>query len=187
MRRRSSGAIVPLGVRTPRARPAALHVCRASPPGVVVANPALADSTFHVTDPRHSTNPADDASTPLRDLFTTAHYHGTVVWSWQQALLARGLRRQLARNDLGDPTRAALESAECQLWRAIDATRAQSTRELWSWAPDASAEPELRPFGAGQADADESNAIQLWSTVYLAVQKPTPALNPRCGAAGVSL
>jgi hypothetical protein len=155
--------------------------------GVLVANPALADAAFQVTDPRQRTNPADDASTPLRDLFTTAHYHGTVVWSWQHALLARGLRRQLARTDLGEPTRAALESAECQLWSVIDATREQSTRELWSWAPDASAKPELRPFGARQADADESNAIQLWSTVYLAVQKPTPALNPCCGAAGVSL
>jgi len=151
----------------------------------IVANPALADASFQVTDPRHRAGPGNDASTPLRDLFTTAHYHGTVIWSWQQALLARGLRRQLARGDLGESTRAVLESAECQLWRAIDATREQSTRELWSWAPNASAQPALRPFGASQADADESNAIQLWSTVYLAVQKPTPALNPRCGVAGV--
>jgi hypothetical protein len=157
-----------------------------SPLGVVVANPALADASFQVTDPRDRADPADDASTPLRDLFTTAHYHGTVVWSWQQALLARGLRRQLTRSDLGEPTRAALENAECQLWGVIDATREQSTRELWSWAPGATGQPELRPFGAGQADADESNAIQLWSTVYLAVHKPTPALN-RCGATGVSL
>jgi hypothetical protein len=157
-----------------------------SPVGVIVANPALADASFLVTDPRDRADPGDDVRIPLRDLFTTAHYHGTVVWSWQQALLARGLRRQLARTDLGEPTRAALESAECQLWDVIAATREQSTRELWSWVPNASAEPELRPFGAGQADADESNAIQLWSTVYLAVQKPTPALNPRC-AAGVSL
>jgi hypothetical protein len=95
-------------------------------------------------------------------------------------LLAKGLRRQLLRADLSRATRARLATAECVLWRTIDRTRALSTRELWSWAPDASRQPEPRPFGAGRADADESNAIQLWSTVYLSVREPTPAQNPRC-------
>ena len=31
------------------------------------------------------------------------------------------------------------------------------------------------PFGAGRQDVDESNAAQLWSTVYLAVRPPTGA------------
>jgi hypothetical protein len=30
----------------------------------------------------------------------------------------------------------------------------------------------VAPFGADQADADESNAAQLWSTVYLAIARP---------------
>jgi hypothetical protein len=168
----------------------------ASPVGVLVANPGFADPGFAVTDPGSPGDPGDDVRTPLRELFTAAHYHGTVVWSWQQALLAKGLRRQLTRSGLVAATRAALEAAECALWRSIDATRAGSTRELWSWAPDARGRPELRPFGAappaGAAggapplpDADEANAIQLWSTVYLAVHAPTPAENPRCGPAGV--
>jgi hypothetical protein len=162
----------------------------ASPAGILVANPAFADPGYVVTDP---------VRTPLADLFTPAHYHGTVIWSWQQALLAQGVRRQLARSDIDVATRAALETAECALWRAIDATRGGSTRELWSWAPDAEGRPELRPFGAGPAssdraeagevaalpDADESNAIQLWSTVYLALRAPTPAENPRCVPAGI--
>jgi hypothetical protein len=165
-----------------------------SPAGILVANPAVADAGFKVTDPRAPDDPSDDISTPLVELFTPAHYHGTVIWSWQQALLAKGLRRQLARSNLSSQARAALEAAECALWRAIDATRGSSTRELWSWAPDASGRPQLRPFGAappagaGTAalpDADESNAIQLWSTVYLAVHAPTPAENPRCAPAGV--
>jgi hypothetical protein len=30
----------------------------------------------------------------------------------------------------------------------------------------------IAPFGANAADADESNAAQLWSTVYLAIPAP---------------
>ena len=142
-----------------------------SPVGVMVANPALAAPTLSVADPKRRDDPTDDVSTPLRALFTAAHYHGTVVWSWQQALLAAGLRRQLARTDIAPVTRSALESAECELWRVIDVTRAQGSGELWSWAAEGG-RAVLRPFGAGVGDADESNTIQLWSTVYLAVRKP---------------
>ncbi|MFT3772405.1 MAG: hypothetical protein QM820_43985 [Minicystis sp.] len=53
-----------------------------TPVGVLVANPAFA---------------ADPAT---RALFTTHDYHGTVVWSWQQALIAAGIEHQLARTDL---------------------------------------------------------------------------------------
>jgi hypothetical protein len=153
-----------------------------SPVGIMVANPALAAPDFAVTDRKRTEDPADDASTPLRELFTPSRYHGTVVWSWQQALLASGVRRQLLRKDLSGAARTALQKAECELWRVIDDTRAGSTRELWSWAPSADGRPELRPFGAAPEDADEANAIQLWSTVYLAVERPTPRQNPRCKA-----
>ena len=43
--------------------------------------------------------------------------------------------------------------------------------------------PEYRPFGFNLADVDESNAIQLWSTVYLVVKPPSPQQNPLCGGA----
>jgi hypothetical protein len=42
---------------------------------------------------------------------------------------------------------------------------------LWSWA-FRNGRYQVVPFGAGKADVDESNAAQLWSTVYLAVQPP---------------
>ncbi len=145
-----------------------------SPVGVMVANPALAAPDASVVDRRRPDDPGDDVRTPLRELFTAAHYHGTVVWSWQQALLAAGLRRQLARADLTTETRRALESAERAVWCVIDATRSQGSGELWSWAPR-DGQAELRPFGAGAADADESNAVQLWSTVYLGVREPAGA------------
>jgi glycogen debranching enzyme len=110
-----------------------------------------------------------DAATQAR--FTPAAYHGAVVWSWQQALFAAGLERQLARTDLPPATRARLTGAQARLWRAIQATRATQSSELWSWA-FANGRYAVVPFGAGKQDVDESNAAQLWSTVYLAVQPP---------------
>ena len=124
-----------------------------TPVGMVVANPAYA------TDRE------------LRGTFTTRHYHGTVVWSWQQALMAAGLERQLAREDIPPGTRAALERAQTALWNAIAATNEMRQSELWTFrhADDAY---QLVPFGQGGGDHDESNAAQLWSTVYLAVKPP---------------
>lgn len=153
-----------------------------SPVGVMVANPAFAAPDRVVIGPKSPDDPNDDVSTPLRELFSAAHYHGTVVWSWQQALLAAGLRRQLGRGDLGADTRRLLEQAECELWEVIEATRAQGSSELWSWAAR-DGQPALRPFGAGAADADEANAIQLWSSVYLAVRPPDAMTNACAPAA----
>ena len=130
--------------------------------GLLVANPAL-------------------ASTTVQARFTPAAYHGTVVWSWQQALFAAGLERQLARTDLPAAVRTTLQSAQAQLWRVIEATRAMQSSELWSWAYDQGGY-RVVPFGAGKQDVDESNAAQLWSTVYLAVQPPrglTPSRRSR--------
>jgi len=120
--------------------------------GLLVANPAYVD-------------PAIAAK------FGRTAYHGTVVWSWQQALLAAGLARQLQRDDLPAATRSRLRDAQRRLWRAIDATRALRTSELWSWSY-ADGRYRMTPFGQGSGDVDESNAAQLWSTVYLAIPPP---------------
>jgi hypothetical protein len=120
--------------------------------GLLVANPALADREVQAR-------------------FTPAAYHGTVVWSWQQALLAAGLERQLARRDLPEATRTQLRQAQMRIWRAISATRALQSSELWSWTY-ADGRYQAVAFGAGRQDVDESNAAQLWSTVYLAVRPP---------------
>ena len=108
------------------------------------------------------------AGDALKADFTPAKYHGAVVWSWQQALFAAGLERQLARTDLPPATRERLTRAQSELWRVIKAARAVQNSELWSWA-FSDGRYQVAPFGAGEADADESNAAQLWSTVYLAV------------------
>jgi hypothetical protein len=122
--------------------------------GLLVANPAYADAGIAAKFGRNA-------------------YHGTVVWSWQQALLAAGLARQLQRDDLPDTTRTRLRDARRRLWHAIDATRALRTSELWSWSY-ADGRYRMQPFGQGSGDVDESNAAQLWSTVYLAIPPPSP-------------
>ena len=98
-------------------------------------------------------------------------YHGTVVWSWQQALFAAGLARQLERTGLPASVRAHLAEAQKSLWTAINATRSISNSELWSWT-FGERHYHVAAFGAAAADADEANAAQLWSTVYLAVRPP---------------
>ena len=120
--------------------------------GMVVANPVFCGPT-------------------QQKLFSRNAYHGTVVWSWQQALFAAGLARQLDRHDLPAAVRADLIKAQRVLWSAIEATRSMQNAELWSWSYGAG-HYQLRPFGSSAADADESNAAQLWSTVYLAVRPP---------------
>ena len=124
--------------------------------GLVVANPAYAP-------------PA------LQSEFTRNAYHGTVVWSWQQALLAAGLARQLRRADLPPQVRVGLESAQRRLWRVIAATRSMANSELWSWTYHGG-HYHIRPFGSASADASESDAAQLWSTVYLAIKPPASVL-----------
>ncbi len=120
--------------------------------GMVVANPAFAPAA-------------------LQAGFSRNAYHGTVVWSWQQALFAAGLERQLHRTDLTPEIRARLQEGQRLLWGAIAATQTQRNSELWSWNFTAG-HYVVNAFGAEAADADESNAAQLWSTVYLAVQPP---------------
>lgn len=107
----------------------------------------------------------------LQTLFTRHAYHGTVVWSWQQALFAAGLARQLERHDLPPAVRSHLRRAQRRLWAVIEATRSMANSELWSWTYSAG-RYHVRPFGSSGADATESDAAQLWSTVYLAVRPP---------------
>jgi hypothetical protein len=107
-----------------------------------------------------------------------------VVWSWQQALMAAGLERQLARKDLPAGLRARLREARARLWAAIGAAAELRSSELWSWS-FANGCYRSEPFGARRTDVDEYNAAQLWSTGLLAldgVSAPAPraALPAHC-------
>lgn len=126
--------------------------------GLVVANTAL--DTFGST---------------LQRTFTRGDYHGTVIWSWQQAMLAAGLERQLQRTNLQPETISQLRAAQTELWKVIQAASALNTGELWSWkAQNGKTVYDSFADAAVAEDrfVDESNAAQLWSTVYLAVQPP---------------
>jgi hypothetical protein len=123
-----------------------------TPVGVVVANPVY-------------------AAPIIQGKLTRSAYHGTVIWSWQQAVLAAGLRRQLQREDLSAPRKEHLRAAQSKLWRAIGAAHSMRNSELWTWSFE-QGHFEIAPFGANASDADESNAAQLWSTVYLAIPPP---------------
>jgi hypothetical protein len=123
-----------------------------TPIGLLVANPAL-------------------ASPETQSRFTNAAYHGAVVWAWQQAVLAAGLERQLARTEVPGNLRTRLLGLRSRLWAAIDRTRSVRTSELWSWS-FAQGRYSIEPFSQSQGHADESNAAQLWSTVLLGLRRP---------------
>jgi hypothetical protein len=124
--------------------------------GVLVANPVFVDAA-------------------RQRQFDRTAYHGTVTWSWQQALLAAGLERQIDRGDLPRETTKRLRANQQQLWSVIENTRELRASELWSWRY-VDGRYQAAPFGQNSGDADESNAAQLWSTVYLAI--PAPARVP---------
>ncbi|KVO18768.1 hypothetical protein [Burkholderia ubonensis] len=120
--------------------------------GMLIANPAYADPTLW---PR----------------FTSSAYHGTVIWSWQQAMWVAGLDRQLARTDLPGDVRTLLTQARQQIWQVIANAKDMRSTEMWSWSY-ANGQYRTEAFGTRSADATEANAAQLWSTTYLAIQDP---------------
>ncbi|WP_193098546.1 hypothetical protein [Burkholderia sp. Z1] len=120
--------------------------------GMLIANPAYA-------------NPS------LWPKFTSSAYHGTVIWSWQQAMWVAGLDRQLARQDLSPTTRALLAQARQTIWQVISNGRDMRTSEMWTWSY-VNGQYQTDAFGTRSADATEANAAQLWSTTYLAIRDP---------------
>jgi hypothetical protein len=64
-----------------------------------------------------------------------------------------------------------LRAARQRLWSVIENTRELRASELWSWRY-VDGRYQAAPFGQNSGDADESNAAQLWSTVYLAIPPP---------------
>ncbi|KAK5095655.1 hypothetical protein LTS08_008049 [Lithohypha guttulata] len=154
-----------------RAFPAGL----VTPSGMVVANPALSNSDVLIAN------------------FTNSAYHGTVIWSWQLALMAEGLHRQLAVcNSSSSFTPAYCEDAYVYnatraaynvLWDNIEQNEAQLQSEVWSWTYDGNSEASNStdnfttvPLGSlppppGVSGGTESNVRQLWSLTFLAVRR----------------
>jgi len=106
--------------------------------------------------------------------FDRGHYHGSVVWAWQLSLLQRGLMRQLRRwrGQAGEEARRMtrrLSGVVRRLAAAEARVGALAGSELWTVQAGADG---FRPVAYGHAagHVTESNALQLWSTVNLAVE-----------------
>ncbi len=94
---------------------------------------------------------------------------------WLPAAIRRrhGPKREARRTpDL----RERMLVAQKQLWHAIEMGRKVINSELWSWSYR-DGHYEVAPFGANASDADESNAAQLWSTVYPAIHAPVASMS----------
>ncbi|KAF2222250.1 glycogen debranching enzyme [Elsinoe ampelina] len=138
-----------------------------TPIGLVVANPSLASS---------------EAAPVLHANFTNAAYHGTVVWSWQLAMMARGLEFQLDRcsggsslpDFCGDQVVAGnARAAYNRLWDVIGDNSQYLSSEVWSFVYRDD-EFVFTPLGSlppppGVGGSTESNVRQLWSLTFLAV------------------
>ncbi|KAL3710350.1 hypothetical protein TMatcc_004143 [Talaromyces marneffei ATCC 18224] len=102
--------------------------------GVIVANPAYGQ------DPVYARN------------WTSGAYHGTVIWSWPLAMMAK---QQLSRCETGNNSAshahirtpdfcndaAVYDNAKTAynvLWDSIEANQAQLSQEVWSWIYDSS-------------------------------------------------
>jgi hypothetical protein len=132
--------------------------------GMLVANPAYGDNPIYATN------------------WTTSAYHGTVVWSWQLAMMARGLESQLARcssSSIPDFCKdesvfGNVKTAYNTLWDSIDANSQHLSTEVWSWTY-ANGKFSFIDLGAlppppGNSPT-ESDIVQLWSLTFLAVKR----------------
>lgn len=100
----------------------------------------LTDAGMLVANPAYGTNPAYAAN------WTTGAYHGTVIWSWPLAMMAKGLEQQLGRCSSNhhqkkqQPEFCAdtvvynnVKQAYNMLWDSIEENTAQLSQEVWSW------------------------------------------------------
>lgn len=99
----------------------------------------MTDAGMVISNPAYGNNPVYARN------FTTGAYHGTVVWSWPLAMMAKGLERQLGRClDESAPgaipdfchdasVHENLKRAYNVLWDSIEANTKQLGNEVWSW------------------------------------------------------
>jgi len=134
--------------------------------GMLVANPAYGDNPIYAAN------------------WTTNAYHGTVVWSWQLAMMAKGLELQLARCSspsipefcTDDTVHNNVKEAYNALWDVIEANSENLSTEVWSWTYDAGSD-KFEYIDLGQlpppagVSPTESNIVQLWSLTFLAVRR----------------
>ncbi|KAJ5938884.1 hypothetical protein N7466_002018 [Penicillium verhagenii] len=146
--------------------------------GMLVANPAFGEDAVYAQN------------------WTTGAYHGTVVWSWPLAMMAKGLELQMGRcevtvnsststsvkkkaavpdfctdNSVFDNVKAAYNA----LWDSIELNDDQLSTEMWSWVYKDGAFQVTQlvdlPAPPGVGGQTESDIRQLWSLAFLAVSR----------------
>ncbi|RPD61023.1 hypothetical protein L226DRAFT_612754 [Lentinus tigrinus ALCF2SS1-7] len=139
-------------------------------------------------------NPAYDSNTTNIDILDRAAYHGTVVWSFQQGLMASGLARQLGfcsrdntttvdTNPTPSPAPSwcsdadfvqSLRDAQTRLWTSIQGAKSEIYSEVWSYAFDNSTNTfSVVDLASLSPSGTESDAIQLWSYGFLGLLDPS--------------
>ncbi len=116
-------------------------------------------------------NPAYSCNHALWKTLDGNAYHGRVVWAWQMFLIEMGLCRQIKRFGRNDLHRNLVEKTyKClKRLRNMEQTAGNlANSELWTHEV---LNGELKPvaYGVKLESETESNPVQLWSTVRMAV------------------
>lgn len=114
-----------------------------SPIGLLIANAAFAPVS-------------------TQQYFTADHYHGTLAWGREHAIMLFGLLRQLERNDIQQPTRDKLLNALQTLWDIMGVTAPYQEAELWTWTP-VNGRMQYLAYGSKPTHHTFANPIQTWS------------------------
>ncbi|KAF7186258.1 hypothetical protein HII31_12333 [Pseudocercospora fuligena] len=132
--------------------------------GLLIANPAYGNNPIYAAN------------------WTNNAYHGTVVWSWQLAMMAKGLERQLSSCSSNSPdfcgdnvVYGMVKKAYNHLWDIIEANSQNLNSEVWSWRYDENDGFSFVPLGAlpppKGLNPTESNVRQLWSLTFISVKR----------------
>ena len=131
-----------------------------------------------IANPAYGGNPVYAAN------WTRAAYHGTVVWGWPMAMMARGLENQLDRCSGSTAPAFCTDTvvhgnvlaAYNHLWDLIEANEQYLSQEEWSWTWKSG---KFTFTSAGDLSPTESDIRQLWSLTFLAVTRNSKFKAPK--------
>lgn len=118
-------------------------------------------------------NPVFASDKSLRKTLDRNGYHGTIVWSWQMALMEKGLMKQIKRFR----GKAGNEPLVRVMFKSLSNLRKMKRNagnfvnsELWTHKIE---NGQMKPmaYGTEASSETESNPVQLWSTVELATMR----------------
>ncbi|KAJ3552842.1 hypothetical protein NM688_g3936 [Phlebia brevispora] len=115
-------------------------------------------------------NPAYDSNRTNIEVLDRTAYHGTVIWSFQQGLMASGLARQLSFCTADNATAVDINTSSsppptwCKNATFVQTVKAAQAR-LW-------ASINVADLASLSPDGVEADAIQLWSFGFLGLIDP---------------